>query len=108
MRGDGIAVFVRATPKSQSDSIAGLHVDEKGKVSLKVRVRALPAKGKANAAVIATLAKALRLPKSSMRIVSGAGERNKTVLIEGNRDDIIERVDGLAAEAGRTGRQTNR
>lgn len=51
--------------------------------TLHVRVSAPPVGGAANAAVIALLAHRLRLPKSSIEIVRGAGTRDKVVAIEG-------------------------
>lgn len=48
---------------------------------LKVKVRAAPEKGRANAAVEALLAKRLALPPSSVKIVAGFGSPLKTVEI---------------------------
>ena len=48
-----------------------------------VRVTAAPESGKANDAVVELLAKRLRVPKSSVRIVRGSKSRNKRVVIEG-------------------------
>lgn len=50
---------------------------------LKVRVSAAPADGAANAAVIAVIAKALKLPKSAVRIAAGDTARVKRLEIEG-------------------------
>ena len=62
----------------------GLHAGADGSVALAVKVTAVPDKGKANRAVIETLAKACRMPKSSFELVSGETDRNKTFLITGN------------------------
>jgi uncharacterized protein YggU (UPF0235/DUF167 family) len=48
---------------------------------LKVKVRAPPEKGRANAAVEELLARRLALPPSSVRIVAGFGSSLKTVEI---------------------------
>ena len=48
-----------------------------------VRVTAAPEGGKANDAVVALLAKRLRVPKRSIRIVRGQRSRNKRISIEG-------------------------
>ena len=48
---------------------------------LKVKVRAPPEKGRANAAVEELLARRLALPASSVRIVAGFGSPHKTVEI---------------------------
>ncbi|MFA5600279.1 MAG: DUF167 family protein, partial [Phenylobacterium sp.] len=54
-----------------------------GRAVLKVRVAAAPTDGSANAAVIALLAKALKRPKSSLRLVSGETARLKLIEAEG-------------------------
>ena len=48
-----------------------------------VRITASPEFGKANDAVIALLAKRLRVPKSGVRIVRGVKSRDKRVRIDG-------------------------
>lgn len=51
---------------------------------LRLRVKAVPDKGKANAAAIALLAKALDIPKSRISVVAGETARLKTVMVEGD------------------------
>ena len=65
---------------------------------MKARVRVPPADGKANAALIALLAKALDVPKSAVRIVSGASARMKVVEIEGDSARLAIRL-GQIGEA---------
>jgi uncharacterized protein YggU (UPF0235/DUF167 family) len=48
--------------------------------------------GKANAAVCRVVAKALGVPKSAVRVVSGGSARVKTLEIEGAALDAIERL----------------
>ena len=48
-----------------------------------VRVTAPPEGGKANDAVVALLAKRLRVPKRSVRILRGHKSRDKRICIEG-------------------------
>lgn len=74
---------VRVTPKGGRDGADGWGLDADGRPFLKLRVSAPPAEGAANAAVLAYLAKALRRPKSSLRIASGATARVKLVEAEG-------------------------
>ncbi len=50
---------------------------------IKARVRAIPEKGKANAALEKLIAKTLRRPKSSICVIKGGTDRVKTVRIEG-------------------------
>lgn len=80
----GLLLAVRVTPKSSRDEVAGLHAAADGTVSLAVKVTAVPDKGKANKAVMATLARACGLPKSAFQLVSGGTDRNKTFLVTGN------------------------
>ena len=80
----GLLLAVRVTPKASRDEVTGLHVASDGAVSLAVKVTAVPDKGKANKAVIETLSRACRLPKSAFTLVSGETDRNKTVLVTGN------------------------
>ena len=83
-KGGGLLLSVRVTPRSARDEVAGLHTAAGGSVSLAVKVTAIPDKGRANKAVIETLAKACRLPKSAFTLVSGETDRNKTLLVTGN------------------------
>ena len=80
----GLLLAVRVTPKASRDEVTGLHVASDGAVSLAVKVTAVPDKGRANKAVIETLAKACRMPKSAFTLAAGETERNKTILVTGN------------------------
>ena len=91
---DGLLLSVRVTPKSSRDEVSGLHVASDGAVSLAVKVRAVPDTGKANTAVIETLAKACRLPKSAFSLVSGGTDRNKTLLVTGNPAELEALIAG--------------
>jgi len=74
---------VRVTPKGGRDGADGWALDAEGRSYLKVRVSAVAADGAANAALLAFLAKALKLPKSALRIVSGETARVKMIEVEG-------------------------
>lgn len=88
---EGLVLSVRVTPKSSTDEITGLH----GAAAIAVKVSAPPDKGKANRTVIEVLAKALRAPKSSLAIVSGATSRNKSILIGGQPRALQAAVERL-------------
>ena len=92
---DALLLRVRVTPKSSTNTIEGLHEAADGTVSFQVRVTAQPEKGKANKAVIQTLAKALGLAKSDFTLVSGETARLKTVRINRAADEIAPRIDEL-------------
>lgn len=78
-----VKLFVRLTPKSSVERINGWDMDDKGRRFLKVRVRAAPIEGRANEALIAFLAKSLKLPKSRLSLVAGDTARLKQIEIEG-------------------------
>ncbi len=79
-----IRLSVKVTPKASADRIQGWAEDEDGERVLKIAVTAVPEDGKANKAVIALLAKRLKLPKSAIEIASGHTARRKTLLIDGD------------------------
>ena len=79
----GCRLRVRVTPRGGADRIDALIQDEGGRPLVHLRVRAAPADGQANAAVLATLAQALGVPKSHLSLVSGAAARIKSVEIDG-------------------------
>lgn len=95
----GVRVSVRVIPKSSADRIDGLYEAADGKVSLKLRVRAQPEKGKANTAVIKVLANALGVAKSDVTLTSGAKDRNKVLHVSGAPDLLSERIDALIGAA---------
>ncbi|MDH3229496.1 MAG: DUF167 family protein [Alphaproteobacteria bacterium] len=95
---DGVLVSVRLAPKSSANQIGGIESDADGSAILKVGVTAAPEAGKANAALIKLLAKAWKLPKTSLSVVSGATSRRKVVLVSGPPDALIARL----KEWGRT------
>ncbi|AHB47711.1 hypothetical protein W911_03735 [Hyphomicrobium nitrativorans NL23] len=96
-RGAGcVIVRVRITPKSSKDAIDGVEETADGP-ALKARVRAVPADGAANAALMKLLAEWLGVPKSSVGLAHGGKSRVKSVEITGNVEDIEAR---LAARLG--------
>ena len=91
---------VRLTPRGGADRIDAIEPDPEGLLLVKARVRAAPVDGQANAALEALLAKALKTPKSSVRVARGTTARIKTVEIDGM--EVAECVARLAA-VGRAG-----
>jgi len=80
------------TPKASANRVQGVVADENGDPLLKVAVTAVPEHGKANQALIALLAKLMKLPKSAIAIESGATDRRKCLLIEGDPAALAERL----------------
>jgi uncharacterized protein (TIGR00251 family) len=85
---DGITLFVRLTPKSARDAIEGVETTGDGRAHLKVRVRAVPEDGKANAALEKMLAKWLSVAPRNVAIGAGATSRLKQVRITGDPDAL--------------------
>jgi len=90
---DGLVLAVRLTPKAARDAVDGVGRLADGSEVALARVRALPAKGAANAALIDLLAKALKIPKRSVKIVGGAGARVKRIRIAGDTGSLSEKID---------------
>jgi uncharacterized protein YggU (UPF0235/DUF167 family) len=90
IRPEGLELRVRVTPRGGRDAIDGVETLADGRVILKVRVRVAPEDGAANEGVRRLLAKALRVPASTVALEAGATARLKTFLISG---------DGAALEA---------
>ena len=93
----GLSLFVRVTPNAGRDAIEGVEFRDGGTAVLRLRVKAVPDKGKANAAVVALLAKALGVPKSGMSVVSGETARLKTIAIVGDGPALALAVERLSA-----------
>lgn len=92
---DGVSFQVRLTPKGGRDRIEGWAEGAGGSFHLKARVSAAPENGQANAALIALLAEVLAVPKSAVRIASGAAGRLKRIEIAGPGAALAARLQGL-------------
>lgn len=99
---DGVVLEVRVIPKASANAVQGLHESSDGVLSLKVKVRAQPEQGKANAGVIEVLSKALKVPKSRFEVVSGSTQPRKSLLIRGEASDITKKLEKLLADQGET------
>lgn len=72
-------ISVKVIPKSSKNEIAGHMADG----TLRVKVSAVPEKGKANAALRKFLAEHYGVPVGNVQIVSGETSAHKRVRIEG-------------------------
>jgi len=88
---------VRVQPGASADRIEGKGSDDAGRLFVKIRVRARPEDGAANAAVEAGVAQALGLPKSAVRVVTGAKTRIKGLEIEGS-PELAGVIEGWLAD----------
>ncbi|HUI26004.1 MAG TPA: DUF167 domain-containing protein [Candidatus Kryptonia bacterium] len=88
----GLRVRVRVQPRAPRNRILGHHGD-----ALKAQVTAPPVDGEANAALERLVAAAAGVPRSTVRVVSGAKSRDK--VIEVATQDVaktIARLERLA------------
>ena len=83
---DSCTLKVRVQPKASRNQVDGF---EDG--TLRLRVTAPPTEGKANAGVIALMAKTLGVSKSRLEIVRGHGSRDKVVAIDTLSEQEVHR-----------------
>jgi uncharacterized protein (TIGR00251 family) len=84
---EGTLLEVVVQPKASRNEIVGIH-----RGSLKIRLTAPPVEGEANRECIKFLAKAFRIPKSSIEIIQGHKSRQKTLLIREVPPETLESV----------------
>ena len=75
----GVLLAVRLTPRAARDGVDGIAADDKP--LLKIRLTAPPVEGKANAHLMAFLAKAFGVSKSQVSLIGGELNRQKRVRI---------------------------
>ena len=92
---DCLKLSVRLTPNGGRDTIDAVERDADGAAYLKARVTAVPEKGKANKALIALIAKTLKLPKSAITVISGDTARKKILRIDGDPEDLLAKLQTL-------------
>ncbi len=97
---DGLRVAVRLQPGARANAVGGLTRLASCAVALKARLTAAPEGGKANAALIALLAKTWRLPKGAFEITGGRTNRNKVLHVAGDPAALKARLERWLAEIG--------
>ncbi len=94
-RDGAVYIDVHAVPGSKREGVIGVHGD-----ALKVAVRARPEKGKANAALLAVLARVAGVRRSGVEVISGHSSRRKRVRIEGvTADEVRTRIEAALGGA---------
>jgi uncharacterized protein (TIGR00251 family) len=73
-----VRITLRVSPGARRTEVAGRHGP-----GWRVRVAAPPERGRANEALVEHLADLVGVPKAAVRVVSGAGSRDKVVEIDG-------------------------
>jgi uncharacterized protein (TIGR00251 family) len=94
----GVALAVRLTPKGGRDCIDGIELLADGRSVLKVRVRAAPSEGEANAALVRLLAKAVGVPPRDVALTAGATARVKRLVISGHGPPLIAALEKIVAK----------
>ncbi len=90
-----IRLQFRVSPGAGRSVVIGRHGD-----AWKIRVAAVPERGRANAGVVDLLAASLAIERPGIRIVSGATSRNKIVELDGlTVEEAEQRL--TAAQEGR-------
>ena len=91
---EALRLVVRLTPRGGRDAIDGWMMGEDGRPHLKARVAAAPVDGAANAALVRLIARNLRRPHGSVRIVSGSQGRVKQLEVHGAELSDVARAFG--------------
>ncbi|MGA8750619.1 MAG: DUF167 family protein [Pseudolabrys sp.] len=94
---NGVTLTIRLTPKGGRDAIDGVEVMSDGRAVLKVRVRAAPSEGEANAALIRLIAKAMGVPPRNVVLAAGATGRLKRLMISGDGPTLVAALEKIAA-----------
>lgn len=94
---DGVRLTVRLTPRAGRDGFGGVRTDAEGVPHLVARVTAPPVDGAANNALIKLVAQSVRVPKSAVTLISGAGARIKILEIAGDPGTIESRLSALTS-----------
>lgn len=92
----GVMVAARLTPKGGRDAVEGIDQLADGTAVLKVRVRAAPSEGEANAALIKLMAKSLGIAPRHVSLTAGAASRLKRIRIEGDPAHLYAKLTTLA------------
>ena len=94
----GLVVVVRLTPKGGRDAVDGVETLSDGRVVLKMRVRAAPTDGQANAALIAFLAKTLDVARRAVTLAAGETARIKRIEIDGDGAVLAARLERIVTD----------
>jgi len=96
----GLRLAVRLTPRARREGLDGVILGTDGRPALQIRLAAPPVEGAANRALIAFLADGLGLRKADVTIRSGETARMKILLLAGNADCLVTRLEEWIARGG--------
>jgi uncharacterized protein (TIGR00251 family) len=89
-------LVVRLTPKGGRDAIDGVETLADGRSVLKVRVRAAPSDGDANAALVKLLAREIGVAPRDVALLAGATARIKRVKVSGAPSQLVTTLEKIA------------
>ena len=92
---DGVLLRLVVSPGAGETKAVGRHGD-----ALKLRVAAVPEKGRANDEVVRFLADLFEAKKAEIELKSGDASRKKTVLVKGVDAETVDRRLGVLIKAG--------
>ena len=72
---------IKVIPNSNTNEIKEIMTDDSGEETIKIKIKAIPEKGKANTELIKFLSKELEIKKSNISIISGKTDRIKLIKI---------------------------
>ena len=96
--GADLLLAIRLSPRASREQIGGLFTDSHGARWLQASVTAPPDRGKANAALIALLAKRLRIPASTILLEAGDTNRLKRLRIADCTPAIEQALQHMSSE----------
>ena len=94
---EGVALLVRATPGARRAAVGGVAETAEGP-ALVVKITEAAEKGRANKAIVALLAKTLKVPKSAIVLKRGETARLKQFIIEGDGRALADALRALTGE----------
>jgi len=92
----GYLLKLKIVPSASHTQVAEVYGDQ-----LKIRVAAPPERGAANEALLAFLARRLKISRSWLRLKSGARDRAKVVEVLCSSPELVARLQALAPEDGK-------
>jgi uncharacterized protein len=83
-----VELLVKATPRAPRNEVTGLVDGPQGNAWLAVKVTAAADRGRANEAILDTLAEFFDVPPSSLRLIAGASGRWKRIALGAHAAEI--------------------
>ncbi len=73
---------IKVLPKSSKNEVTEIMTDDTGEQTIKIRIKAIPEKDRANAELIKFLSGELNIPKENIHIISGKRTQLKLIRLE--------------------------